>query len=72
MARLIDEASERAARGNAAGLNLLFAELQALCTMMPGVAAARSGSAMPSSAEAEARDRRQEAEVESSVDKMPV
>ncbi len=72
MARLLDEAADSVARGSTAGLNLLFAEMQALCAMMPGVASARSGSAARNSAEAEARARQEDAAVESAFDNMPV
>lgn len=72
MARLVDDAADQVARGSTAGLNLLFAEMQALCAMMPGVMAARSGRAAPGSAEAEAAIRQHDAEVESAFDNMPV
>jgi hypothetical protein len=72
MARLVDETADSVARGSTAGLNLLFAEMQALWTMMPGMAAARAGSAARNSAEAEARARQEDAEVESAFDNMPV
>lgn len=51
MAHLAGEMTEMAVAGQAAGLRLLAAEMQALASMMPGLAAP---SALPSGPEVEA------------------
>lgn len=60
MAHLAGEMTEAAMLGQASGLRLLFAEMQALTQVMPGRA--------PSGAEAAGRD----AEIEAEFDNMPV
>lgn len=70
MSRLAAEAADAVAQGSTAGLNLLLAEMQALCALMPGEARTRCG--CEASAETEERARATDAEVESSFDNMPV
>lgn len=60
MAHLAAEMTEAAVQGQASGLRLLFAEMQALTQVIPGHA--------PSGAEAAGRD----AEIEAEFDNMPV
>lgn len=67
MARAAGEATAAAMAGQAAGLNLLWAEMQALARMMPGAAAEP-----PAEPEDEAARRQAEAETEANFDNMPV
>ena len=59
MAHLAEEMTEVAMAGQAAGLQLLAAEMQALAQMMPGVAAPQTTS-------------QTDAEIEADFDNMPV
>lgn len=67
MAELASQAADAAAKGSAAGLALLLAEMNALSQMMPGL-----GRPALTSADTEAQARRVEAEVEAGFDNMPV
>lgn len=68
MAQLANQAAEAAARGSAACLSLLLAEMNALSQMMPGL-----GRPAPApAAESEEQARRVDAEVEAGFDNMPV
>lgn len=66
VAGLMGEAVEAAAAGQAMGLALLRAEMEALSQVMPGAAAPEDA------AEAEARHAAEEAEIEAGFDNMPV
>lgn len=69
MARMAGQMTAAAAAGQAVGLNVLLAEMQALAGVMPGVMT------LPDPAEAapdEAEERRQQAETEANFDNMPV
>lgn len=71
MARMASDATELAAAGQTAALEQLLAEMRALAALIPGAAGAR-GVDMPLSAEAQARQRADDAEVEAMFDNMPV
>lgn len=69
MARMAGQMTAAAAAGQAVGLNVLLAEMQALAGVMPGVMT------LPDPAQAapdEAEERRQQAETEANFDNMPV
>lgn len=70
MAQLATEAADAAAKGSAAGLSLLLAEMKALCAVMPGMPCGPAASC--DCADREAKQRNVEAEVEASFDNMPV
>lgn len=70
MTVLAEQAAAAAARGSAASLSLLLTEMQALCALLPGMAAGGFGAGR--TAEDEERARQVEAEVEASFDNMPV
>lgn len=70
IAHLADKAAEVAARGNAAGLSLLLAEMKALCSVMPGQLM-RGGDPTETAAQ-EARARAEDAETEARFDNMPI
>jgi hypothetical protein len=67
IARVAGEMTAAAVAGQAAGLNLLFSEMQALMGLMPGAA-----TEVPPPAADEAARRAAEAEVEAGFDNMPV
>ena len=69
MAALAGEMTAAALAGQAAGVHMLLAEMQALAGVMPGVMT------LPDPAQAapdEAEERRQQAETEANFDNMPV
>ncbi len=69
MARMAGQMTAAAAAGQAVGLHVLLAEMQALAGVMPGVMT------LPDPAQAapdEAEERRQQAETEANFDNMPV
>lgn len=69
MARMAGQMTAAAAAGQAVGLNVLLAEMQALAGVMPGVMT------LPDPAKGavdEAEERRQQAETEANFDNMPV
>ncbi|MBE0555143.1 MAG: hypothetical protein IH625_15785 [Rhodobacteraceae bacterium] len=69
MARMAGQMTAAAAAGQAVGLNVLLAEMQALAGVMPGVMT------LPDPAQGapdEAEERRQQAETEANFDNMPV
>ena len=67
IARVAGEMTAAAMAGQAAGLNLLFSEMQALMQMMPGATA----QVAPPAGD-EAGRRATEAEIEAGFDNMPV
>lgn len=67
IARVAGEMTAAAMAGQAAGLNLLFSEMQALMGLMPGAA-----TEAPPPAADEAARRAADAEVEAGFDNMPV
>ena len=66
IAGLMGEAVEAAAAGQAMGLAVLRAEMEALSKMMPGAVSEEDA------AQAEARHAAEEAEIEAGFDNMPV
>lgn len=69
MARMAGEVTAAAMAGQAAGLHVLLAEMQALAGVMPGM----MGLPEPApGAQDEAELRRQQAETEANFDNMPV
>lgn len=70
MSALAEQAAEAAAKANVAGLELLLAEMRALCAMMPGMPCCDK--AEGGCKAAEERARQVDAEVEESFDNMPL